>query len=346
MSKRVALVTGISGQDGAYLARLLLEKGYRVVGARRPGAVSPLWRLDELGVGGEVELVTLDLSDAGGLVRALERIQPDEIYNFAAQSFVAASFDGPADSGEASGLTVARLLEAVRTAVPTARFYQASSSEMFGRAQDVPQRETTPFHPRTPYGAAKLYAHWITVYYREAHGIFACSGILYNHESPLRGTEYVTRKITATLADQRAGRAVTLELGNLSAERDWGFAGDYVDGVWRMLQQRGPSDYVLATGRRHTVRDFVRWSAAGMGIELEFAGEGLDEVGRDARTGAVLLRVHPRHFRPAEVVALVGDSSKARRELGWAPQVDVQQLAAMMAEADVRRAALGPVLHA
>lgn len=343
MAKRVALVTGISGQDGAYLAQLLLAKGYRVVGAHRPDGTRSWWRLAELGIRPSVELCAVDLGDAEDVARLLAQVQPDEIYNLAAQSFVAASFDVPVYSGEVSGLSVTRLLEATRRVVPEARFYQASSSELFGKAQAVPQSETTPFHPRSPYGVAKLYAHWMTVAYRETYGLFACSGIVYTHESPLRGLEYVTRKITATLAERSQGRVAVLELGNLSAERDWGFAGDYVDGMWRMLQQDAPGDYVLATGRMSTVRDFVRWSAAAMGLELVFEGTGLDEVGRDIRTGEVVVRVNPRYFRPAEVEALVGDATKARERLGWRTTMDAQGLASAMAEADLRRAARGAI---
>ncbi len=343
MSTRVALVTGISGQDGAYLARLLLAKGYRVVGAHRPDGERTWWRLDELGIRASVERCAVDFGDATAVAQLLARVKPDEIYNLAAQSFVAASFEVPVYSGEVSGLSVTRLLEAIRTVVPEARFYQASSSELFGKARVVPQSETTPFHPRSPYGVAKLYAHWMTVAYRETYDLFACSGILYTHESPLRGLEYVTRKITATLAERAQGRVEVLELGNLSAERDWGFAGDYVEGIWRMLQQEAPSDYVLATGRMSTVRDFVCWSAAAMGMDLAFEGTGVDEVGRDTRTGQVVVKVNPRYFRPAEVEALVGDARKAREVLGWRPTMDARALAQAMTEADLRRAARGPI---
>lgn len=344
MAKRTALVTGISGQDGAFLARLLLDKGYRVVGARRRNAGSSPWRLEELGVRKDVELVLLDLAEYSNILRLLERTQPDEIYNLAAQSFVGASFDLPIYTGDVSGLAVARFLEATRTVLPGARFYQASTSEMFGKVQAIPQVETTPFYPRSPYGVSKLYAHWMTVNYREAYGTFACSGILFNHESPLRGLEFVTRKITATLAERAQGRVGVLELGNLSAQRDWGYAGDYVEGMWRMLQQPAPDDYVLATGSTHTVRDFVRWAAEGIGMSIVFEGEGEDEVGRDTTTGEVVVRVNQQFFRPAEVDLLVGNPAKAKSVLGWQPAVNVRQLAQMMAEADVRRAARGPIL--
>lgn len=344
MAKRTALVTGISGQDGAYLARLLLDKGYRVIGAHRRNAGSSPWRLTELGIRQDIELVLLDLAEYSNILRLLERTKPDEIYNLAAQSFVGASFDLPIYTGDVSGLAVARFLEATRTVAPGARFYQASTSEMFGKVQQIPQSETTPFYPRSPYGAAKLYAHWMTVNYREAYGTFACSGILFNHESPLRGLDFVTRKITTTLAERAQGRAGVLELGNLSAQRDWGFAGDYVEGMWRMLQHATPDDYVLATGSTHTVRDFVRWAAEGIGLALAFDGEGTEEVGRDAKTGAVVVRVNPEYFRPAEVDLLVGDATKARTVLGWAPTMDVRQLAQVMVEADVRRAVRGPIL--
>jgi GDPmannose 4,6-dehydratase len=344
MVKRTALVTGISGQDGAYLARLLLEKGYRVIGAHRRNAGSSPWRLEELGVRADIELVLLDLAEYSNILRLLERARPDEIYNLAAQSFVGASFELPIYTGDVSGLAVARFLEATRTALPDVRFYQASTSEMFGKAQAIPQNEHTPFHPRSPYGVAKLFAHWITVNYREAYGLYAVSGILFNHESPLRGLDFVTRKITAGLAERRHGRAGVLELGNLDAKRDWGFAGDYVEGMWRMLQQPQADDYVLATGSTHTVREFVGWAAEALGQPIEFEGEGPNELGRDVATGEVVVRVSPTFYRPAEVDLLVGDASKARQALEWQPRVDVRALAAMMAEADAVRAARGPIL--
>ena len=277
---RRALITGITGQDGAYLAKLLLEKGYEVVGSMRRTTISDPIRLMELGIAGDVELCDIDLFEFSNIARALERVKPDEIYNLAAQSFVSLSFEQPLYTSEIDGLGVARLLEAIRAVVPSVRYYQASTSEMFGKAQQVPQSETTPFYPRSPYAVAKLYAHWMTVNYRESYGLHATSGILFNHESPLRGREFVTRKITHGLARVRAGELGRLDLGNLDAQRDWGFAGDYVDGMWRMLQQENPSDYVLATGRTTSVRRFVEMAAAAAGFTLAWQGRGLDEVGR------------------------------------------------------------------
>lgn len=315
-----ALITGITGQDGAYLARFLLERGYRVVGCFRRSSTLSLDRLDYLGVASDVELVPLDLLDTGNIIRVLEKVKPDEVYNLAAQSFVAVSFEQPVATGDITGLGAARLLEAVRTVNPGIKFYQASSSEMFGKARAVPQDESTPFYPRSPYAAAKLYAHWMTVNYREAYGIFACSGILFNHESPVRGIEFVTRKITDGVARIKYGLAQELRLGNLDAKRDWGFAGDYVRAMWLMLQQPEPGDYVVATGRTHSVRDFV---------SMAFGYAGLNW--RD------YVVVDPRFMRPAEVDLLVGNAAKARTVLGWEPKVSLEELVGMMVEADLQR---------
>jgi len=331
------LITGITGQDGAYLAKLLLEKGYEVVGSMRRTTISDPIRLMELGIAGDVELCDIDLFEFSNIVRALERVKPDEIYNLAAQSFVSLSFEQPLYTGEIDGLGVARLLEAIRAVVPSVRYYQASTSEMFGKAQQVPQSETTPFYPRSPYAVAKLYAHWMTVNYRESYGLHATSGILFNHESPLRGREFVTRKITHGLARVRAGELPRLDLGNLDAQRDWGFAGDYVDGMWRMLQQESPSDYVLATGRTTSVRRFVEMAAAAAGFSLAWRGKGLDEVGIDTRTDKVIVGIDPRFFRPAEVDFLIGDAGKAKAQLGWEAKTTLDALVAMMVEADMRR---------
>jgi GDPmannose 4,6-dehydratase len=340
---RRALITGISGQDGAYLAKLLLEQGYEVFGAYRRSSSSSLWRLEELGIRQAVRPVLLDLAEFNNILRTLDRIRPDEIYNLAAQSFVGASFEQPIYTAEVTGTAVTRLLESIRTVNPAIRFYQASTSEMFGKVQAVPQREDTPFYPRSPYGVAKLYGHWITVNYREAYGVHACSGILFNHESPLRGLDFVTRKITATLAEIRAGRAQVLELGNLEARRDWGFAGDYVLGMWLMLQHPVADDYVLATGETHTVRAFVTWAAEAAGFELRWEGTAEGERGIDVGSGRELVRVNPAFYRPAEVDLLVGDAGKARTVLGWAPGTSVRQLVQAMVEADLRRASRGAI---
>lgn len=312
-----ALITGITGQDGSYLAEFLLGKGYQVTGLRRRSSTRNLHRIEHLS---GLSLVEGDLTDLSSLVRVLEQTQPDEVYNLAAQSFVGSSWQQPLATSDITGLGVLRLLEAIRTVNPRIRFYQASSSEMFGKAQTVPQHEGTPFYPRSPYGVAKLFGHWITVNYRESYGIFACSGILFNHESPRRGLEFVTRKISDGVARIKLGLARQLRLGNLEARRDWGFAGDYVEAMWLMLQQPEPKDYVIATGETHTVREFV---------ELAFA-----HVGLDWRDHVV---VDPALFRPAEVDLLVGDASRARRELGWRPRVDFPTLVAMMVDADLER---------
>lgn len=334
-----ALVTGITGQDGAYLAELLLQKGYTVFGAYRRTASTNFWRLEELGVAQHpnLHLVEYDLTDPGSAIRLLERARPREVYNLAAQSFVGVSFDQPVTTGLITGLGAVHLLEAIRVVDPSIRFYQASTSEMFGKVQAIPQNEATPFYPRSPYGAAKLYAHWMTVNYRESYGMFATSGILFNHESPLRGLEFVTRKITAAAARIRTGKQECLALGNLEAQRDWGYAREYVEGMWRMLQAEAPDTFVLATGRTTTVREFVRLAFAAAGFTLAFEGKGVEEVGRDVATGRVLVRVDPAFFRPAEVDLLVGDASKARRVLGWEAKTPLEELAAMMVAADTRR---------
>lgn len=334
-----ALITGITGQDGAYLAKLLLEKGYEVWGAYRRSASLNLWRLEELGLRDEVKLIPLDLLEYSNIMRALEKVQPQEIYNLAAQSFVALSFEMPLYTADADALGVTRLLEAIRLVNPKMRFYQASTSEMYGKAQQIPQTEQTPFYPRSPYAVAKLYAHWITVNYREAYGIHASSGILFNHESPLRGQEFVTRKITASLARIRYGQQDVLELGNLDAKRDWGFAGDYVEGMWRMLQQESPDDYVLATGETHSVREFVDLAAGVAGFDIVWEGSGEKEQGVDRRTGKVIVQVNPEFYRPAEVELLLGNPEKARSRLGWSPKIGFSALVRMMAERDLERAA-------
>jgi GDPmannose 4,6-dehydratase len=341
---KVALITGITGQDGAYLAKLLLDKGYKVFGAHRRTASLNLWRMKELGIADEVGLVPVDLLEYSNIQRTLDKVQPDEVYNLAAQSFVALSFEQPIYTGDVDGLGVVRLLDAIRMVNPEMRFYQASTSEMFGKVQAVPQSENTPFYPRSPYGAAKLYAHWITINYREAYDMHNSCGILFNHESPLRGLEFVTRKITAGLAQIKHGRKGPLELGNLDAKRDWGFAGDYVEGMWMMLQQSHGDDYVLATGEAHSVREFVEVAAGAAGLDIAWKGEGEKAQGIDSKTGQVIVKVNPGFYRPSEVEFLLGDATKARSELGWIPKVTFSQLVEMMMEADLRRAASGKLL--
>jgi GDPmannose 4,6-dehydratase len=319
---KTALITGITGQDGAYLAQFLLSQGYKVYGAFRRASTLNFWRLDYLRIRDKVELVPLDLLDTGNIIRVLETTQPDEVYNLAAQSFVAVSFEQPVATGEITGLGAARVLEAIRTVNPRIKFYQASSSEMFGRAQSVPQNERTPFYPRSPYAAAKLYAHWMTVNYRESYGLFACSGILFNHESELRGIEFVTRKITDGVARIKYGLEKTLRLGNLQAKRDWGYAPEYVEAMWLMLQQEEPDDYVIATGETHSVK--------------EFAEEAFAVVGLDWRDYVV---EDPAFKRPADVELLVGDATKARQKLGWRPRTTFKDLVRLMVEADLKRVA-------
>jgi GDPmannose 4,6-dehydratase len=336
---KTALITGITGQDGAYLAELLLAKGYRVYGSFRRSSSINFWRVEELGIVDhpELKLVDLDLTDLGSAIRLLQQSEADEVYNLAAQSFVGVSFDQPITTGLITGLGAAHMLEAIRTVNPRIHFYQASTSEMFGKAQSIPQNEETPFYPRSPYGVAKLYAHWMTVNYRESFGIFGASGILFNHESPLRGREFVTRKITDTVAKIALGKADRLELGNMDAQRDWGFARDYVEGMWRMLQHDEPDTFVLATGRHESVRTFVELAFRHVGIEIDWRGSGTAEEGVDRATGTVRVAVNPAFYRPAEVDRLLGDPGKARKRLGWTAATDLETLCAMMVDADLAR---------
>jgi GDPmannose 4,6-dehydratase len=338
-----AIVTGITGQDGAYLAELLLEKGYAVYGTYRRTASVNFWRMEELGVDKHpnLHLVEYDLTDASASIRMVADIQPDEIYNLAAQSFVGVSFDQPLATAHITGLGAVHLLEAIRIVNPKIRFYQASTSEMFGEVQAIPQIESTPFYPRSPYGVAKLYAHWMTINYRESYGIFGSSGILFNHESPLRGREFVTRKITDSVAKIKLGKLDVLELGNLDAKRDWGFAKEYVEGMWRMLQADKPDTYVLATNRTETVRDFVTMAFKAAGIELTYSGSAENETATDKATGKVVVRVNPKFYRPAEVDLLIGNPEKAKKELGWEPKTTLEELCAMMVKEDLRRNEIG-----
>ena len=339
---KTALITGVTGQDGAYLSRLLLAKGYNVHGLKRRASSFNTQRVDHIyaepqDVHARFHLHYGDLTDSTNLIRIIQEVQPDEIYNLAAQSHVQVSFETPEYTGNSDALGTLRLLEAIRILKleKKVRFYQASTSEMFGKVQAPIQDETTPFYPRSPYGVAKLYGHWITVNYREAYGMHASSGILFNHESPIRGETFVTRKITMAVAKIHEGQQDKLFLGNLGAERDWGFAGDYVEGMWLMLQQDKADDYVLATGEKHTVREFCQCAFARVGMNLEWRGEGADEVGIDSGTGRELVVVDPRYFRPTEVELLIGNAAKARKVLGWKPRVSFNELVEMMVDADV-----------
>ena len=334
-----AVITGITGQDGAYLAELLLEKGYKVYGTYRRTASINFWRIEELGIrdNPNLHLVEYDLTDLASNIRLLEKAKPDEFYNLAAQSFVAVSFDQPITTAQITGLGPVNVLEAIRIVNPKIRFYQASTSEMFGHVQEIPQSEKTPFYPRSPYGVAKLYAHWMTINYRESYDIFGTSGILFNHESPLRGLEFVTRKITNGIAGVKLGKLDHIELGNLDAKRDWGYAKDYVDGMWRMLQVDIPDTFVLATGRTERVRDFVEMTCKAVDINIVWQGEGTDEIGIDSETGKTIVSINPDFYRPSEVELLIGDPSKAKRELGWEATTTLETLCGMMIEADIRR---------
>ncbi len=338
MSK-TAFITGLTGQDGAYLAKLLLSMGYKVVGSFRRTSSVNFWRLEELGIRDQenLHLVEHDLTDLGNTISLINTFQPTEVYNLAAQSFVGVSFQQPSTTAQTTGIGALNLLEAIRLVNPEIRFYQASTSEMFGLVQATPQSESTPFYPRSPYGVAKLFAHWTTINYRESYDIFACSGILFNHESPLRGREFVTRKITDGVAKIKLGKLDCVELGNLDAQRDWGFAGDYVEGMWKMLQSESPGTYVLATGRTETVRSFVTMAFQAAEINIAFQGSDDREVGIDTSTGKVVLRINPKFYRPAEVDLLVGDASYAKSKLGWQSKIRLEHLCQMMVEADLRR---------
>lgn len=343
MTTKTAIITGITGQDGAYLLELLLAKGYKVYGAYRRTSSVNFWRIESLGIEQHpnLHLVEYDLTDMGSGIRLLEKAKPTEVYNLAAQSFVGVSFDKPVTTGEITGIGALNLLEAIRSVNPHIRFYQASTSEMFGKVQSIPQDENTPFYPRSPYGAAKLYAHWMTVNYREAYGIFGASGILFNHESPLRGREFVTRKITDGIARIKLGKVEILELGNLDAKRDWGYAKEYVKGMWRMLQVDTPDTYVLATGRTETVRDFVTLACKAAMIDIVWKGQGESETGIDAATGKIIVRVNPKFYRPAEVDQLIGNPAKAKRVLDWEAQTTLEDLCTMMVQADLKRISNG-----
>jgi GDPmannose 4,6-dehydratase len=353
---KTALITGITGQDGAYLAELLLSKGYTVYGTYRRTSSVNFWRIDELGIQNNpnLHLVEYDLTDLGSSIALVQKVQPAEIYNLAAQSFVGVSFDQPTTTAQITGIGALNLLEAIRLVNSKIKFYQASTSEMFGKVQAIPQIEETPFYPRSPYGVAKLYAHWMTVNYRESYDIFGSSGILFNHESPLRGREFVTRKITDSVAKMCLGKLDCLELGNIDAKRDWGFAKEYVEGMWRMLQAKEPDTFVLATNRTETVRDFVAMAFKGVGINVDFKGNEVNETavitsfssqfekefagsGAALKVGQTVMRINPKFYRPAEVELLIGNPKKAKDVLGWAPTTTLEQLCHMMVTEDVRR---------
>jgi GDPmannose 4,6-dehydratase len=338
MSQKVAMITGVTGQDGGYLATLLLKKGYRVIGLHRRGATNNFSRLKEMGILENIELVGFDLLEFSNICRILKEYQPDEFYNLAAQSFVATSWTEPIYTVQADGLGVVYILEAIKDFSPNTKFFQASTSEMFGKVQNVPQTETTSFCPRNPYGCAKVMAHWMTMNYGDSFGVFACAGILYNHESPMRGKAFVTRKITDYFARLALGLTTEpLELGNLNAKRDWGFAGDYVEGMWLMLQQEKPDTYIFSTGKAHPIRDFATLAGKYAGFDIEWHGEGINEIGIDRKTGNTIVKVNPEFFRPAEDDILLGDPSKAEKVLGWKRKVSYEELCRIMVEKDIER---------
>jgi GDPmannose 4,6-dehydratase len=332
-----ALITGITGQDGSYLSKFLLGKGYEIYGAYKRDSNLDLSRLKELGVEHDIKLLPFDLLEFSNIFRTIEKVKPDEIYNLAAQSFVYAAFEQPLLTSNIDALGVLRILETLRTLKPDTKFYQASTSEMFGKVQEIPQKETTPFYPRSPYGIAKLFGHWITVNYKESYNMFACSGILFNHESPLRGYEFITRKVTCGIARIKQGLQDKIVLGNLDPKRDWGYAPEYVEAMWLMLQQDKPDNYVIATGETHSVREFVELAFKYADIDLLWQGKGIEEKGIDKKTGKTLIEVSAEFFRPTEVDILIGDSSKAKKILHWQPRTKFEQLARIMVEADIKR---------
>lgn len=334
---KTAFITGITGQDGAYLSELLLSKGYKVYGGFRRLSTPNFWRLDELKVTDKVNLVEVDLLDAGNLTRVIDDVKPDEVYNLGAQSFVAHSFKNPVLTGNVTGLGVTNLLEAIRMVNKEIKFYQASTSELFGLVQEIPQTEKTPFYPRSPYGVAKLYGHWMTINYRESYDMFASTGILFDHESPLRGVEFVTRKITDAVAKIYTGRQDFIEIGNLDAKRDWGYAKEFVEGMWRILQAPKADNFVLATNETHSIREWIDVCFKFIDKEIVWEGKDEKEIGKDAKTGKNLVKVNPSFYRPAEVELLIGDYSKAKNELGWEPKTKYKDLAELMLKSDIDR---------
>ena len=335
--KKTALITGVSGQDGAYLSKLLLKKGYRVIGGERRSASGSLWRLKDLNIENDVEITDFELSEFTNIYRTIEKYRPDEIYNLAAQSFVGASFEMPTMTSDITGLGVSRILEAIRQINPDIKFYQASSSEMFGKVSETPQTENTPFYPRSPYGIAKLFGHWMTINYKEAYNIFACSGILFNHESPLRGEQFVTKKITMGLSKIKLGHIEYLELGNLDSKRDWGYAGDYVEAMYLMLQNDKPDNYVISTGETFSVKDFINTSCNELRIDIDWQGSGIDETAIDKKTGKSIIRINPKFYRPTEVDLLLGNSTKAKKMLKWKPKTNFYELVSKMIEYDYNK---------
>ena len=338
---KTALVTGIGGQDGAYLSQLLLEKGYRVIGTDRRRVDQHYWRLNKLGIRNDIEIAYMDLLEIGNIFNVFRKYQPDEVYNLAAQSFVGASFEMPLLTADVDAIGVLRLLEAIRVVSPDSKFYQASTSEMFGEVLETPQTEKTPLNPRSPYGVAKVFGHYIVKNYRDSYDMFACSGILFNHESPLRGLEFVTRKITHAVASIKLGKQEKLILGNMDAKRDWGYAKDYVEGMWRMLQHNKADDYILSMGETHTVRKFVELCFFKSGYNLQWKGSGVDEKGIDSKTGKILVEISEKFFRPAEVELLLGDSTKAREVLGWQNKTSFAELVDLMLENDLELVSQG-----
>ncbi len=334
---KTAFITGITGQDGAYLSELLLSKGYKVYGGFRRLSTPNFWRLDELNVTDKVNLVEVDLLDAGNLTRVIDEVKPDEVYNLGAQSFVAHSFKNPVLTGKVTGIGVTNLLEAIRMVNKKIRFYQASTSELFGLVQEIPQNEKTPFYPRSPYGVAKLYGHWMTINYRESYDMFASTGILFNHESPLRGIEFVTRKITDAVAKIYTGKQDYFEIGNLDAKRDWGYAKEFVEGMWRILQAPVADNFVLATNETHSIREWIEVCFSFIDKKIVWEGKDENETGKDAGTGKILVKVNPSFYRPAEVELLIGDYSKAKKELGWEPKIKYKELSEIMLKRDIDR---------
>ena len=334
MSKK-ALITGITGQDGAYLSQLLLNKGYKVYGTARRSASEKFWRLEYLGIKEQIELIDFDLLEITNIQKVIKDVEPDEVYNLAAQSFVPTSFELPILTTDINSLGALRILDSILSTNSDIKFYQASTSEMFGKVQDVPQTELTRFYPRSPYGVSKLYSHYITLNYRESYDLFACSGILFNHESPLRGNEFVTKKITSSLAAIKKGELDVMMIGNVDAKRDWGFAGDFVEAMWMMLNTETPNDYVISTGENHTVREFIDISTKILNIKTEWIGDGINAELINIDTGKPIIRVDPKFFRPAEVDELLGDSSLALKEIGWKPKVTFNELIEMMIEFDL-----------
>lgn len=337
--KKIAIVTGITGQDGAYLAKFLLNKDYSVFGVYRRTSTVNFWRIEELGIqnNSNLHLVEADLTDFSSILSLIKKINPDEIYNLAAQSFVGLSFEQPSLTSQVNSLGVLNILESIRILGRSIRFYQASTSEMFGLAQSIPQNERTAFYPRSPYAISKLYSHWMTINYRESYNIYGVSGILFNHESPLRGIEFVTRKITDGVAKIKLGMLDLIELGNLDAKRDWGYAEDFVEGMWLMMQAKSPETYILATSRSETIRKFVVMAFMSAGIKIKFQGSGDQERGLNIDTGKTILRINPKFYRPAEVDLLEGDASKAKKDLSWVPKTSLEDLAEMMVKADLLR---------